>query len=162
MSTTRRRFTATLGFWSLVALVAGLSLGIYGFETGSGAIAGLARGVQPLGVLWLNALQMAVVPLVVMQLLTAIAGNGNGTSVGSVGKKAFVLILVTLGTLAVASFFVSAPIVRLYSISSETVNAIRDSVLIPTSALEAADRAPAARGGRASRRRPDRRGSAPA
>ena len=146
MSTTRRRFTATLGFWSLVALVAGLTLGIYGFETGNSGIAGLAKAVQPLGVLWLNALQMAVVPLVVMQLLTAIAGNGNGSSVGSVGKKAFVLILVTLGTLAVASFFVSAPLVRLYSISPESVNAIRDSVLIPTSALEAADRTPTAIG----------------
>jgi proton glutamate symport protein len=142
VTTTPRRFTATLGFWSLVALVAGLVLGIYGFETGSRGVAGLARAVQPLGVLWLNALQMAVVPLVVMQLLTAISGNGNGTSVGSTGKRTVALIVIMLSTLAVAGYFVAAPLVRLYSVSPEIVDAIRESVLIPSSALEAAGRAP--------------------
>ena len=126
----------------MVALAAGLTLGIYGFETQSEGVAGLARAVQPLGVLWLNALQMAVVPLVVMQLLTAIAGNGNGSSVGAVGKRAVVLIVALLGALSVASFFVSAPLVSLYSASPETVEAIRASVLVPTSVLEAADRVP--------------------
>jgi Na+/H+-dicarboxylate symporter len=135
-----------MGFWSLVALVAGLGLGLYGYEAGSPGIAALARAVQPLGGIWLNALQMAVVPLVVMQLLTAISGNGNGATVGQAGRSFVVLVVVLLSALAVASFLISAPVVRLYSVSGETVQAIRDSVLIPATAMDAADRAPATMG----------------
>jgi Na+/H+-dicarboxylate symporter len=86
---------------------------------------------------------MAVVPLVVMQLLTAISGNGNGSSVGTAGRRFVVLVVVMFCGLAIASFLISAPLVRLYSVSAETVQTIRESVLIPTTAMDAVSRTPA-------------------
>ena len=50
----------------MVALVGGVILGFVGFETGSPWIAFLAKAVQPVGSIWLNALQLTVLPLVVM------------------------------------------------------------------------------------------------
>ncbi len=146
MSATPRRFTATLGFQSFVALAVGLTLGIYGFESGSPWVSGLARAFQPLGVLWLNALQMAVLPLVVMQLLTAISGNGNGASVAAAGKRAVGLIFLMLFVFATAAYFLSAPLVGLFSVTPETVDAIRESVLVPASVQNVAATAPTSLG----------------
>jgi Na+/H+-dicarboxylate symporter len=132
-----------MGFWSLVALGAGVVLGFYGFETGNPWVAYLARVVQPAGILWLNALQMAVLPLVVLQLLTAIAGNGGGASVAKTGKRAVTFTAIALVVMIGIAYLVSALLVQLLSISSETVAAIQESVLVPPSVRDAAASAPA-------------------
>jgi len=142
LKATRRRFNATPEAWSLIALAAGLVLGIYGFKTGSPMVAGMAGLVQPVGVLWVNALQMAVLPLVVMQLLTAIAGNGNGASVGGAGKRTASLIVITLSLLATVGYFVAAPLMGLVSVPPETVGAIRESILIPDFVQGGVEQAP--------------------
>lgn len=142
MKATPRRFVATMGFWSLVALGAAVILGFYGFETGNPWVVQLARIVQPVGILWLNALQLAVLPLVVMQLLSAIAGNGNGASVAKEGKRAIVFTALALVALTGVAFLVTAPFVRLLSFSPETVASIQESVLVPLSAQNAAASAP--------------------
>lgn len=142
MKATPRRFTATMGFWSLVALAGGGILGFVGFETRSPWVLHLAAAVQPVGTLWLNALQLTVLPLVVMQLLTALAGNGNGASVAKVGKRAVAFITITFLALTAAGYLVTAPIVSLLSFSPETVAAIRESVLVPASVQDAASSAP--------------------
>ena len=142
MTTKPRRFTSTLGFWSLVGLGLGFGLGIYGFETGSEWVGALARGFQPLGAIWMKALQMAVIPLVVLQLLTAISGSGEDSAMAGIGKRTLALIFLTLSALATASYFVSRPLVSLYKISPETVQAIRESVLVPDALREAAAVAP--------------------
>jgi len=134
LEATKRRSSATFGVLSLLALALGLVLGLFGFETGNPAVIWLATALQPLGVLWLNALQLAVLPLVVLQLLHAICGNGNGKSLAGVGKRTVLTIVLMAGGFGIASLFVSAPIVNLYSISPETVDAIRESVIIPTAA----------------------------
>jgi Na+/H+-dicarboxylate symporter len=132
-----------MGFWSLIALGAGVILGFHGFQTGSPWVAQLARTVQPVGILWLNALQLAVLPLVVMQLLTAIAGNGNGASVAKAGKRAIVFTALALVALTAVAFLITAPFVGMLSFSPETVAGIRDSVLVPPSVQGAAASAPA-------------------
>lgn len=143
MTASTRRSTATLSLWSFIALATGLALGIYGFETGSPGVAGLARAMQPAGVLWLNALQMAVLPLVVFQLLTAISGNGNGASLARAGRNSLTLIIVMLGSVALVGYLLAWPAVRLYTVSPAEVEAIRASVLIPTSVQDAVGQAPA-------------------
>lgn len=134
MEATKRRSSATFGLLSFIALALGLALGVFGYETGNPAVIWLAEALQPLGVLWLNALQLAVLPLVVLQLLHAICGNGNGHSLARVGRRTVLTIVLMAGGFGIASLFVSAPIVGLYSISPETVDAVRESVIIPTAA----------------------------
>ncbi len=131
-SNSPRRLLRSLGFWSLAALVVGLALGIYGFESGSPWVAGLARTLQPLGALWLNALQMAVLPLVVLQLLTAITANGDGASVGSAGRRTIILVFIMLFAAGFSAYFLTLPFISLFSVSPETVEAIRASVLVPS------------------------------
>ena len=53
-----------LTIWSLAALVGGCVLGAIGHASGSPAITGLARALEPLGQLWLAVLQIIVLPLV--------------------------------------------------------------------------------------------------
>ncbi|MBT8396282.1 MAG: cation:dicarboxylase symporter family transporter [Gemmatimonadetes bacterium] len=142
MKSTPRRFTATMGFWSLVALVGGGILGFLGFQTGSPWVFQLAAAVQPAGTLWLNALQLTVLPLVVMQLLTAIAGNGDGASVAAVGKRTLVFVIVALLGLTGVGYLITAPFVGLLSVSPETVAAVRESVLVPASVQDAAASVP--------------------
>ncbi len=136
----------SLGFWSFVALVLGLSLGLYGFETGSGWVVFLARVARPVGALWINSLQMAVVPLVVLQLLTAVTMSGRDSGVGSAGRRTLLLIVGLFLSLAAISYSISVPLVRLYHVSPETVEAIRESVLIPATAQVAAEGVPSGLG----------------
>ena len=97
----RRRRRLSLATWSLLALVAGLVLGVAGHRAALPAFDVLRRFVEPLGALWLAALQMTLMPLIVSQLLSAIVGSaaGPGASVGRLGARS---ILLFVGLLAIA------------------------------------------------------------
>ncbi len=128
MNSSNRPFPTSPTSWSLVALLSGLVLGITGYLSGSPAIQGLSLLVQPLGVVWLRALQLIVIPLIVFQLLTALTAGDNGGGLGRNGAWAFVGI--TVGSVAVmlASLGLALPVVRLYKVSPEAVEAVRSSV----------------------------------
>jgi Na+/H+-dicarboxylate symporter len=114
------------------ALVLGLGLGIAGHRIEGTVLPALARVLQPLGALWLNAFQMTVIPLVVAQILAAFAGPRAAAAVGQIGLRAAVLFTVAL----FASGFAAAALARvplsLYSVSPELVASIRQSVVVPS------------------------------
>ncbi len=83
---------------SVVALVAGLLLGILAHQTGWPLLLAFQDLLDPLGQLWLRALQMTVFPLVVLNLLMAILNSSGTTSFGRLG----------LGTLALFVMFLIA------------------------------------------------------
>ena len=94
---------ASLTTWSLAALVAGCVLGAIGHATGSPAVAGLSRALEPIGDLWLAALQVLVLPLVMFHVMAVIVGAGDGGEVGSLGVRAVLLFLAML--VAVGLFY---------------------------------------------------------
>lgn len=99
------RGLGSLTTWSLAALVAGCLLGAVGHSSGSPAIAGLARALEPLGDLWLAALRLIVLPLVIFHVMAVIVGARDSGSVGALGVRAillFVAMLVAVGLLTVA------------------------------------------------------------
>jgi Na+/H+-dicarboxylate symporter len=53
----------------LIALVAGLALGLLVSSSGNAALADVARWIEPLGTLFINAIRMTVIPLVVGSLV---------------------------------------------------------------------------------------------
>ena len=53
----------------LLALIVGLSLGIVAMTSGATWVEGAASIAEPIGGLWLNALQMTIVPLVVSLIM---------------------------------------------------------------------------------------------
>src|SRR2546427_1651098 len=60
-----------------IGLAAGLMLGLAAAWTQQPALLTVARGVRPLGTLFLNLLWMVVIPLVVTALFAGVAGLGS-------------------------------------------------------------------------------------
>src|SRR2546430_17482127 len=61
-----------------IGLAAGLMLGLAAAWTQQPALLTVARGLRPLGTLFLNLLWMVVIPLVVTALFAGVAGLGSG------------------------------------------------------------------------------------
>lgn len=85
----------SLTTWSILALTAGLGLGILGHETGSPLLARAGEWIKPFGSMWVSALQLTVIPLVITHLLATISGAG-AKSVGKLGVRTFLLFLTML------------------------------------------------------------------
>ena len=86
----------------LSALIAGMLLGI-GVELVSPA-AGTASlpWIEPIGLLWLNALKMTIVPLVVALLITGITATADAARAGKLASRAvltFLAAIVLIGAL---------------------------------------------------------------
>jgi Na+/H+-dicarboxylate symporter len=82
----------SLTTWSILALTAGLGLGILGHEMASPTFDRIGEWTKTIGNLWIAALQLTVLPLVITHLLATIAGVG-AKSVGKLGIRAFLLFL---------------------------------------------------------------------
>ena len=82
----------SLTTWSLLALTAGLGLGILGHEIAAPIFDRVGEWTKTIGNLWVAALQLTVLPLVITHLLATIAGAG-AKSVGKLGIRAFLLFV---------------------------------------------------------------------
>src|SRR6187402_2535076 len=80
----------------LTALLGGAALGIT-FASVQPALAGdVAAVAQPIGDLWLNALQMTVVPLVVALVVLGVASTSDAAVSGRTARRAIVIFLLLL------------------------------------------------------------------
>lgn len=73
--------------WMAIGLVAGLVLGLVAAATHNAPLLALARGVKPVGALFLNLLSMVIIPLVVAALYTGVAGLGDMRHVSRLGAQ---------------------------------------------------------------------------
>jgi proton glutamate symport protein len=137
--TPRGRFSPSLGLWSLAALALGLLLGLLGKLGDVELIRTLADVVQPAGTVWINALQMTVIPLVVTQLLAAIVRPGGAGAVGRLGGRAVVLFVTMLVGAGLLTVLLTSPILAHYHVAPEVVSALHVES-IPEAALAAARR----------------------
>ena len=71
-----------------IALAGGLAVGIAAAWSGSAALARAATALEPVGMLWVNAIRMTVVPLVVALLVRAVAGSVQPAGLGRLGAAA--------------------------------------------------------------------------
>ncbi|MGH7471267.1 MAG: cation:dicarboxylate symporter family transporter, partial [Longimicrobiales bacterium] len=81
---------------ALLALVAGLLVGIMLDATDSSVLRTLARWLEPLGTLWINAIRMVVIPLVVSLVVVGVAGLVERQSLGRLGLRTFVGFVLVL------------------------------------------------------------------
>ena len=100
----------------LIALVAGLGLGLVVSTSGNPAFASVVRWIEPLGSLFINAIRMTVIPLVVGSLVAGIASAPDPSSLGKVGLRAVGLFLVTLFIAAIVTAMVTPPLLGLFVI----------------------------------------------
>lgn len=80
----------------LIALVAGVGIGVAVASSGSPRLVSAALAIEPLGTLWINAIRMTVIPLVVGSLIVGITSAPDAKSIGRVGRGAIVFFVVTL------------------------------------------------------------------
>lgn len=99
----------------MLALVAGLSLGMLGHASGAAAFGVIERVLSPVGAVWLAALQLLLLPLILSQLLAAVTGSGGaGREVGRLGFQAIALFVVMLFAAGALTFVLCKPLVALY------------------------------------------------
>lgn len=108
---------------SLLALAAGLGLGILGHELASPAFEKVALGAKAVGAIWVAALQLTVLPLVITHLLAAISATG-AKSVGKLGIHAFVLFLLMLIASGLFATFLTPPLLARLSVDAYTVRSL--------------------------------------
>lgn len=109
-----RALPTSLTAWSLVSLIAGIGLGI--LTHGSSRAAVLVEAVKPIGDLWMAALLMTVLPLVVTQLLSAIAGarSEQSIAIGGLGARAVLLFVLLLAAAGVFTLLLAPPLIARY------------------------------------------------
>ncbi|MFI5245820.1 MAG: dicarboxylate/amino acid:cation symporter, partial [Gemmatimonadales bacterium] len=77
----------------LLALVAGLAVGLGIVASGSAALSHLVPFIEPVGTLWVSAIRMTVIPLVVSSLIVAVGGVADPAKVGRIGARALALFI---------------------------------------------------------------------
>jgi len=129
---------ASLTLWSLVALAVGLVLGALGHGSRAAGFTILGQVIDPLGRLWLNALQMTVLPLVVVYLLAAIVGAGGREKLGSLGTRAIVLFVGMLVLAALFTWAVTPPVIAAAAPDPSAFTALQQATVVPQAARAAA------------------------
>ena len=94
----------------LLALVAGLAVGLGITSSGSPALAHLVPVIEPVGTLWVSAIRMTIIPLVVSSLLVGVGGAADARNIGRLGARALALFIALLATATVVALIVGPPV----------------------------------------------------
>lgn len=119
----------------LVALVAGISAGVGLSFSGN---ASLAQWVEPLGALFINAIRMTIIPLVVSSLIVGVTSAPDARTIGRLGGRALVFMLVSLTIACALGVLAAGPAFSLLSIDPAASAALRASASVdPTQSAQA-------------------------
>lgn len=111
----------------LVALVAGLGLGVGISVSESAALSALSRWIEPLGTLFINAIRMTIIPLVVSSLIVGVASAPDSRTIGRLGGRALLFMLVSLAIACTLGVLAAGPAFSLLSIDPAASAALRAS-----------------------------------
>lgn len=111
----------------LLALAAGLTAGTLVSLAESPELFALASVVEPTGILWVNALEMTVIPLVVSLLVAGIASVVQAQVMGRLAAKALLLFLAMLSAAAVFTALVAPALFSRLSADPDSVGSLRQS-----------------------------------
>jgi Na+/H+-dicarboxylate symporter len=112
----------------LLALLGGFALGIAASASGSESLLAIARGIEPVGTLWINAIRMTVIPLVVASLVSGVASAPDPGAVGRIGWRAILIFFAVLGATALFSIIVAPLMLSGLTIDTAASEALRGSV----------------------------------
>ncbi len=105
----------------LVALVAGMALGMAAAATGVPWLLRVARWIEPIGIVFVNAIRLAVIPLVVASLIVGIAEQGDSRRTGRLGARALAIILICLVAAALLAMLVAYPLFARLQVDAQVV-----------------------------------------
>ena len=113
----------------LLALAGGLAAGTLISQAENPTLSAIAFAIKPVGTLWVNALNMTVIPLVVSLLVTGI-GSATQAAMGRLSAKAILLFLVLLSAAAALAALIAPPLFSLLSIDPVTSASLRSDVAV--------------------------------
>ncbi|MBI3568532.1 MAG: dicarboxylate/amino acid:cation symporter [Gemmatimonadetes bacterium] len=111
----------------LVALLAGLAVGLGLSVAGGDPLHWTVALLEPVGQLWVAGLRMTVVPLVVSALIVGVGGAPDPKSVGRVGAQAMAWFVALLCVAALLSVLIAPPIIGRIPVSADAAAAMRAS-----------------------------------
>ncbi len=85
-----------LHFAIAAGLILGLIVGLGAAATGNSWLLALAKGSAPLGIIFMNAIRMVVIPLIVTVIFTSIARLGDPRKLGRIGGLTLAYYWITL------------------------------------------------------------------
>ena len=124
--------TYASALWVIAGLVAGIGLGILASTSESPLLLSIVRLVEPIGTVFVNAIRMAVVPLVVASLIGGIVSIGDERSLTRLGVRSLVVFLGLALSAAIFATLVAAPILARLDIDASGVDGLRSQ--LPASA----------------------------
>jgi Na+/H+-dicarboxylate symporter len=111
--------------WTVGGLVAGIGLGILASTSESPLLLAMVRVVEPVGTIFVNAIRMAVIPLVVASLIAGIVSIGDERSLTRLGVRSLVVFLGLALSAAVCATIVAAPVLARLDIDASMVEGLR-------------------------------------
>ena len=76
-----------LSWWILLGLVGGLLAGVLIESSGSPLLQRASDVVEPIGMLWVNAIRMTVIPLLISLVITAVASSVDASNATRLGGR---------------------------------------------------------------------------
>ena len=109
----------------LIALVAGLALGLGIASSGSPALSSLVPVIEPVGTLWVSAIRMTIIPLVVSSLIVGIGGAADPRTIGRLGLRTLIVFVTMVAVATVISLIAGPPLVGMIHIDPASAEAMR-------------------------------------
>lgn len=112
----------------LIALAAGVGIGLALSEVDPDLSRRVAAVVEPIGTLFVNAIRMTVIPLVVSSLIVGIAASGGGGgAIARMGARGVMLFILLLAASGIVGALVAPPVVARINVSASAVASLRGS-----------------------------------
>jgi Na+/H+-dicarboxylate symporter len=112
----------------LLALAAGLALGIAAAAWTPDFAGGAANIADPIGNLWLNGLRMTIVPLLVALLVTGIAQTAEAAKAGKIAGRALAWIIALMTLSAVAGAILTPLFLSIAPMPEASAAALRNAL----------------------------------
>jgi len=111
----------------LIALTAGVGVGLLLSEIDPNLSRSVASAVEPVGTLFVNAIRMTVIPLVVSSLIVGIATSASGAAVAKIGGRGILVFLLLLTASGIVGALVSPPVLSRINVDGAAVASLRAS-----------------------------------
>ncbi|HKT15826.1 MAG TPA: cation:dicarboxylase symporter family transporter [Allosphingosinicella sp.] len=109
----------------LIALIAGLLLGILSADFSPSLTTGAILVAEPVGGIWLDALRMTIIPLVVSLLITGIAATAEAARAGRLALRALIMFVAILWTSSLLAALLLPLFVALWPLPAASGEALR-------------------------------------
>ncbi len=131
---TTRRFTVSAPVKVLIALVLAAVVGLSLTAYDKALALQVADVMRPIGRLWLNALQMTVVPLVTALVIVGVNTASNAAASGRTARNAIIVFLVLLVSSAAFAAVITPYLLDLVPRDAGTIEEFRRALRSPTTA----------------------------